>query len=281
MSFLDKLEKKFGKYAIYDLHKYLIFASAIGLILSQFEAGQNIIGYLQFDMTAILHGQVWRLVTWMFDFQGGLLSIIFLLCLIPMGKSLEHFLGTFRMNVYLLGGVLLNIVAGVIIYFATLFGLGTGFTIYLSTYYILLSIFMALAIVVPDGTVNLYFILPIKMKWMLVVYVISLVYEIYSYFFLHWTVGLVFGTQIIIALVNLFIFCCISGIRISRAHRKRQRQFQSQMNSVPRPGTVARHRCAICGLTEKDDPDLTFRYCSKCSGNKEYCNNHLFTHEHN
>lgn len=281
MNFIDKLEKKFGRHAIFDLHKYFVFASAIGLVLSQFEAGQNILSYLQFDMTAILRGQVWRLFTWMFNFQGGFLSILFLVCLIPMGKSLEHFLGTFRMNVYLIGGVLLNMVFGIAIYFVTLLTTGTGFTVYLSTYYILLSIFMALAIAIPDGTVNLYFILPIKMKWMLVVYLLSLLYEIYSYFFVHWTIGVVYGTQIIVALVNLFIFCCISGIRISGAHRKRQRQFQAQMNSVPRPGTVARHTCAICGLTEKDDLDLTFRYCSKCSGNKEYCNHHLFTHEHN
>ena len=36
----------------------------------------------------------------------------------------------------------------------------------------------------------------------------------------------------------------------------------------------------LCGRTELDDPTLTFRYCSKCSGNKEYCQEHLFTHEH-
>ena len=280
MKFLNKLEKRIGRYAIYDLHKYLVFASVIGLILSNFEKGQIILSYLQFDMGAVLSGQVWRLFTWVFNFGGGFLSIIFLLCLIPMGKSLEQFLGTFRMNVYLIGGVMLNIVGGILIYLVTFLVTGTGFTIYLSTYYILLSIFMALAIIIPDGTVNLYFILPIKMKWILVVYLLELLYEIYSYFTLHWTVGIVLGTQIILALVNLFLFMWIAGIRIDRNHRKRQRQFQAQMNSVPRPGTVARHTCAICGRTEKDNPDLTFRYCSKCSGNKEYCNEHLFTHEH-
>lgn len=281
MKFMDKLEKRFGRYAIYDLHKYLVFASAIGLILCQFELGQNILNYLEFNMGAILKGQVWRLFTWVFNFRGEFIDIIFLLCVIPMGKSLEHFLGTFRMNVYLIGGILLNIVAGVVIYFGTFLVTGTGFPVYLSTYYILLSIFMALAIIIPDGTVNLYFILPIKMKWMLVVYLLMLLYNIYYFFTRHWVVGIIYGTQIILALVNLFLFMCIAGIRVDRNHRKRQRKFQAQMNSVPRPGTVARHTCAICGRTEKDNPDLIFRYCSKCSGNKEYCNDHLFTHEHN
>lgn len=280
MNFMNKFEKKFGRYAIYDLHKYFVFASMIGLVLSQFEMGQIILSYLRFDMGAVLRGQVWRLFTWMFVFEGGFLNIIFLLCLIPMGKSLENFLGTFRMNVYLIGGVILNIVGGVLVYLVTLLTTGVGFTVYLSTYYILLSIFMALALVIPDGTVHLYFILPIKMKWMLVVYLLTLLYDIYLSFSMHWTFGIVYGTQIILALANLFLFVWIAGIRVDRNHRKRQRQFQAQMNSVPRPGTVARHTCAICGRTEKDNPDLMFRYCSKCSGNKEYCNDHLFTHEH-
>ena len=54
------------------------------------------------------------------------------------------------------------------------------------------------------------------------------------------------------------------------------------MASAPKSGAgSARHKCAICGRTENDDPNLSFRYCSKCTGNKEYCQDHLFTHTHN
>lgn len=282
MNFMEKLERKFGKFAIYDLHKYFVFASAVGIVLGLFEQGQVILSYMQFDMNAILHGQIWRLVTWVFDFNGtGIFSLLFLLCLVPMGKTLERFLGTFRMNVYLIGGVILNIIGGVLVYVVTLLITGVGFPVILSTYYILLSIFMALAIIMPDATVNLYFILPIKMKWMLVVYLLELGYEIYTFFSISWVFGIVYGTQIVLALVNLFLFFWLSKIRLTRKQKKRQREFRAQMNSAPRPGSgITRHKCVICGLTEQDDPTLTFRYCSKCTGNKEYCNNHLFTHQH-
>lgn len=282
MNFMNKLEQKFGKYAVYDLHKYFVFASAIGVILSQFGIGQTILSYMSFSMDAILRGQIWRLVTWIFyPSGGGIWTLVFLLCLIPMGKSLERFLGTFRMNVYFIGGVILNIIGGILVYFVTLLLTGIGFPVYLSTYYILLTIFMALAIIMPDATVNLYFILPIKMKWMLLVYFLELAYEIYSYFSISWVVGIALGTQIIMALVNLFLFFWLSKIRLTRKQRQRQREFRAQMNSQPRQNFgMARHKCAICGRTELDDPNLTFRYCSKCTGNKEYCNNHLFTHQH-
>lgn len=282
MSFMDKLERKFGRYAIPELQKYFVYASAIGLFLGMFGIGGQILDFLRFDMNAILRGQIWRLVTWVVDFNGGgLFSLLFLFCLVPMGRTLESFLGTFRMNVYLIGGVLLNILGGIVVYLVTWIAFGVGFPIYLSTYYIMLSIFMALAIIMPDATVNLYFILPIKMKWMLLVYLLELGYEVYSYFSMHWVFGIQYGSQIILALVNLFSFFWLCKIRLSRQQRKRQREFRAKMNSEPRPGSqITRHKCAICGRTEKDDPNLTFRYCSKCSGNKEYCNDHLFTHTH-
>lgn len=281
MNFYDKLERKFGRYAIYNVHKYFVYASAIGLILSQFSMGNTILSYLSFDMNAILKGQVWRLITWVFDFSGTMWSIVFLLCLIPMGRTLEHFLGTFRMNVYMFGGVIINIVGGVLVYVISLLTTGMGFPVQLSTYYILLSIFMALALIMPDATVNLYFILPIKMKWMLLVDLLILGYDIYYYFSINWMIGIVLGTQIILALLNLVLFFYFTKIRLTRKEKKRQREFHSQMNSGARTDFQGyRHKCAICGLTEKDDPTLTFRYCSKCTGNREYCNNHLFTHEH-
>lgn len=45
-------------------------------------------------------------------------------------------------------------------------------------------------------------------------------------------------------------------------------------------GQISRHKCAICGRTELTNPELEFRFCSKCNGNYEYCQDHLFTHKH-
>ncbi|MBO5259178.1 MAG: hypothetical protein J6B26_02220 [Agathobacter sp.] len=280
MNWMNKLEKKWGRYAIPSLHKYLVIAIAIGYVLSYL--GGDLINYLTFSASSILHGQIWRLVTWIFipPAAGGVFfTMLFLLCLIPMGRSLESFFGPFKMNIYFIGGILLSDIGGLLVY------LIFKMPVYLSTYHILFSLFLALALCMPDATVNLYFILPIKMKWMLLIYVAELAYEIVTYFQLGvslgaWYFGFAYSTEIIIALLNLVLFFLSSRVRISRKHKKRQREFQAQMRQ-PRPGSgITKHKCAICGRTENDDPNLVFRYCSKCAGNYEYCQEHLFTHEH-
>ena len=290
MNWMYKLEQKWGRYAIYDLHKYFVFAYLIGFALNYIGDGV-FLAYFAFDVTAILSGQIWRLVTWVLCVynDSSIFGLIFMLCLLSMGQSLQQVLGVFRMNVYLWGGVLLNIVGGFLVYFGSWLAMGSPLPVVVSMYYILLSMFMALAICVPDATVNLYFVLPIKMKWMLVVYFLELAYEIYTYYSYgaHYSVQLgfafvmVYGSQIIFALLNLFLFFFFANIRLSRKQKKRQREFRSKMREATFQGNGARHKCAICGKTEKDDPELVFRFCSKCTGNKEYCQNHLFTHTHN
>lgn len=290
MNWMYKLEQKWGRYAIYDLHKYFVIAYIIGFALN-YIGGGVVLSYLSFDMSAILSGQVWRLVTWVFCVynDSGILGIIFMLCLMSMGQSLQHFLGVFRMNVYLIGGVLLNIIGGIAVYFVSWLILGTPLPVVLSLYYILLSMFMALALCIPDATVNLYFILPIKMKWMLVVYYLELLYELYLYYSAGAGYGVTFGiatltiygAQIIFALLNLALFFYFSQIRLTGKQKKRQKEFRSKMREPMFQTNLPRHKCAICGRTEKDSPELIFRYCSKCTGNKEYCQEHLFTHTHN
>ena len=40
------------------------------------------------------------------------------------------------------------------------------------------------------------------------------------------------------------------------------------------------HKCAVCGRTDTDYPNLEFRYCSKCVGNYCYCMDHINNHVH-
>ena len=104
MNFMDKLYKKFGKYAVYDLQKYLILAYSVGLVLSMLNV--NVDQFFGFSMDAILHGQIWRLVTWLFCADGGsVISLLFLYCAYSMARSFEQMVGTFRMNVFLVGGI--------------------------------------------------------------------------------------------------------------------------------------------------------------------------------
>lgn len=289
MNLMDKLHKKFGKYAVYNLQKYLIFAYCIGLVLNMFSVPVS--GYLGFSMDAILHGQIWRLVTWVFCADGGsFVSLIFLYCVYNMAQSFEQMVGTFRMNVYLVGGMLLNLVGAILVYGLTTLLLGYGISVPLTNYEMLFTIFMALALCIPEGTVYLSFLFPIKMKWMFLIYIAGLIYQLYVYFSMGSAAGfgvglltmVIFGSQIIVSLLNLFLFFHFSKIRLNRKQKKAQTEFRRQMSSTPKQNASgARHKCAICGRTEKDDPNLSFRYCSKCTGNKEYCQDHLFTHTHN
>lgn len=282
MNWMDRLERKFGKYAIPNITRYMIFANLIGYILSAVGQGW-LLGYLDFSANHIFHGQIWRLITWIFVPASGLSvwTLLFILCLLMLGQNLEYSLGTFRMNMYFWGGILLSDIGGLLIYVITYFsGMNFGLPIYLTSYYILFSLYLMLGILMPDTEVRLYFVLPIKMKWLTIVYVVELGYEIFSYFKMGWIYGIMFGTEIVIAFANLLLFVYFCKNRVSRKQKKRQREFQTQF-AQPRPGSgITKHKCAICGRTELDDPNLTFRYCSKCAGNYEYCQDHLFTHKH-
>lgn len=289
MNWMDKLERKWGRYAIVNLSRYFVFAQVIGLLVELVAPG--LMDYMSFSMAAILHGQVWRLVSWIFTPTSSLdiFGILFLFCVLMWGSQLEGMLGTFRMNLFMWGSVVLCDVAGILVYVITKIVLGQGLSPYLSTYYILMTMLLAIALCMPEGEVRLYFVLPIKMKWMLVFELVYLGYQVVRIF--SYGVGM-YGTatgilvgvlncvQIVVPVLYMFWFFHSMKTRLSHGQRKRQKEFRAQF-SEPRPGSgIARHKCAVCGRTEITNPELQFRYCSKCAGNREYCQDHLFTHQH-
>jgi len=279
MDFFQKMERKFGRYAINNITLYLV----VGCIIGFFLESSPLIKFLNFDVYSILHGQIWRLFTWVLlpaptgsGVGNMMLSAIFLLCLIPMGRQLEMALGTFKVNVFIIGGILLSDIGGILIYF--IFG---GVSIYLTTYYILLSIFMALAICFPDAQVNLYFLIPIKMKWILFLYIADMLYNLFVLSQYGMLVLLTRGAVIILAIINFFLFFWLVARKgPSMAQKQRQRAYKTNATPMRGSGPVTKHKCAVCGKTELDDPNLEFRFCSKCDGNYEYCQDHLFTHQH-
>ncbi len=303
---LNKLERKFGKYAIRDIIRYVIILYVAGAALSLLSPGLYKT-YLALDFEAVFHGQVWRLVTFLLEpldaggtMGGTLISILFLFIEVNLflmfGRSLEMEWGTFRFNMYFLSGYLLNILAGLILYLSPLHvGIYYG-----GFQYLYWSMFFAFALNNPDMQLLLYFVIPIKVKWLALLDALFLVYQIFSYlrtaviclvqyhqagmeaYFSY--AGVYFGmaAAIVVALLNFIIYFLASRNykRISprEIHRRRSYVKKSRPQNVYEGG--ARHRCAICGRTELDAPDLDFRYCSKCEGNYEYCSDHLFTHQH-
>ena len=282
MNWMDKLERKWGRHAVANLSRYFVLAQVIGYVVQLTAPG--LMSYMNFDMGSILHGQLWRVVTWIFTPTASLdvFGILFLFCVLMWGSSLESMLGTFRMNVFLWGSVILCDIVGAIVYVVTRILLGYGFSPYLSTYYILMSMLLALAMCMPEGEVRLYFVLPIRMKWMAFVYGLFIAWDIVSYL----RVGLWVGVVPIVASLLNFVIFYFSTRDMNRYNPKeihRRQQFKKAVapsRTGSGPNGIAKHKCAICGRTEKDDPNLEFRFCSKCNGNYEYCQDHLFTHKH-
>ena len=294
MKFIDKLERKFGRFGIPNLTVYIIGCYVLGYFLAMFAPG--VLNMLSLDMSMVMKGQIWRLVTWVIyppSSVGGTGNLVMFLLAIfffyyPIGTSLERTWGSFRYTLYIFSGLLFVLIAAFITYFVTGgFVVIDGMTYMIggsvfTTYYVSLSVFLAYAACYPDMQILLWFVIPIKMKWMAWVYGAIIVYNMISYV----RVGLwVMAVPILASLLNfvLFFFSNRNMHRYNPKEVHRRREFkkamaQSRVN--PATGGITKHKCAICGRTEKDDPNLEFRFCSKCNGNYEYCQDHLFTHQH-
>ena len=273
-NWLDKMERRFGRYAIRNLTMYLLAGYAIGYLLS-FTMPQ-LLTYFTLEPALILKGQVWRLLSWVIiPPNDNIIFVIFMMLLYySLGNTLESYWGAFRYNVYIFSGILFTVIGAFIV--NGLIGGITGFGSLYSTYYINMSIFLACASIMPDYQLLLYGIIPIKMKWLAVLDVVLLAVDAVQG-------GLIIRIVISASLLNFIIFFfCNRNLRgHSPKQAARRKKFQKQ---ISRPQNQyaggAKHRCAVCGRTELDDPTLEFRYCSKCNGNYEYCQDHLFTHEH-
>ena len=283
MKFIDKLERKFGRFGIPNLTIYMIICYVIGYALMIVNPG--ILNWLSLEPAYILRGQVWRLVTWVLypPSTSGVLwfAIAVLFFYYPIGTSLERTIGTFKYTLYILSGVIFTILGAFILYF--LLGGNVLVGNVFSTYYISLSTFLAYAMCYPDMQVLLMFIIPVKMKWMAIFYVVIVVYEMIQYIMAGaWYLVI----PIVASLLNFIIFYFgtkdFSRYNPKEVHRRNEfrRAMEPQGRMKSGSGTVTKHKCAICGRTELDDPNLEFRFCSRCNGNYEYCQDHLFTHTH-
>lgn len=285
------LRRKLEKYAIPNLTLYLIICYGIGYLMQCLvPAGYQ---YLMLDPFLVLKGQVWRLVTWILippDSSNIFFVLITLYLYYSLGGLLERIWGTYKYNVYLFSGLLFTILGAFVLcgysvlmgaqptMYTGLYLLNNGSAVYFgqfSTYYINMSIFLACAASIPDVQVLLMFIFPIKVKWLGIVYGIILLVNCIQGGIATWIV-------VIFSLLNFLVFFLRSKgkMHLSVGQIKRQQEFHQKMRSAGQTKGITRHKCAICGRTELDGDDLEFRFCSKCNGNYEYCQYHLFTHEH-
>lgn len=287
MKWLDKLERKYGKYAIPNLMYYVIILYIIGFVID-IVSPQLYTDYLALDANAILHGQIWRIFTFIIQPpNSSYFFILFALYLYYMiGKTLEYMWGAFRFNLYFFSGMLLHVIACLLIY------LIFGMNFQMGSFYLNMSLFFVYVALFPDAEFLLFFIIPIKAKWLGIIEGAYFAITIAAGFIVPvgsplWFSLLQAGIMALpansisalLSLLNFIIFFLGSNRnRFSPKQARRRTIYQKKVHVASQDNT--HHRCAICGRTEKDDENLEFRFCSKCKGNYEYCQDHLFTHEH-
>ena len=203
MNWLDKLERKLGRFAIPNLTVYLLAGYVIGFGVMYLMP--DLLGWLTLEPALIVRGQVWRLVSWVLIPPTRYpISLLFLVLLYySLGTALERTWGTFRYNVYIFSGLIFTVLGVFILYAVYFFGFHVELPLSLagmvSTNYITMSIFLAFAAIYPEMEVYLYFILPIKMKWMALVYAAMALY-----YFIRG--GIVTRVAIGASLLNFVIF---------------------------------------------------------------------------
>jgi len=290
---MGKFERKFGRYAIRNLSMILIICYAVGYLISMlFPVALN---YLTLNPYAIAHGQVWRVISWILvpPSSFDIFTLIMLFFYFSIGRTLERTWGDFLFNVYVFSGMLFTILGSFCIYVFFLLNPSSGYilaaggleqlmqivSLFFSTYYINMSIFLAFAFTFPDTMVLLMFIFPIKIKWLGYIDAAYLIYEfIRGSAFTRVAIGA--------SLLNFIIFFCMQRTmrfgspRARMQNAQRRREFNRNVKRETGGNGISKHKCAICGRTEISNPELQFRFCSKCNGNYEYCNEHLFNHKH-
>jgi hypothetical protein len=265
MSLISRLERRFGRFAIPNLTTILIVGQAC-LFISKFLPQGVALHRVALDPARVLEGEVWRLVTFLFTppNMDPIFVVFYFLLLHLFGSSLEHYWGVFRYNVFLWIGYAANVAAA----FAasglagTVAANGPAEVIEFapmaaSNAFLYSSIFLAFARLCPDFIINLFFVLPIRIKWLALLMWLNYGYQM--------LIGDGMTRMLVVATVlNYVLFFGPEHWRELR-HGHRKRSFKAKAKKAT---AAPRHECVVCGLNSDDSPRTLFRYCSKCAGQR-------------
>ena len=266
-----------------NLMLFISIGAALVYLLSMATNSSILYEVLCFDRASILKGQVWRLFSYVFTYDLGnpLITAISLICYYSLGRAMENIWGTLRFNLYYFCGLILMDI------YCMIFGCFADVT------YLNLSLFLGYATLYPDARFLLFFIIPVK-AWIFAMIDLGLMlYGLLLYKFPD-------NLFSVIALANYFLFFGKDIVNIfppswranaSRLFRKKKQKkaapkvipfpnagsYEASTASVKSPYT---HCCTVCGRTDVTNPELEFRYCSRCSGYRCYCEDHISDHTH-
>jgi len=259
MSVLTWLERRLGRFAIPNL-TLLIIVIQVVLYLGSMQNPQ-VLSRLLLDSAKIREGDYLRLISFLVmpPGMGPVWAFFFWSLFYMMGTALEIFWGTFRYNVFLLIGYLATL--AVVLPFPN--GIGTN-------WFLQGTVFLAFAWLNPDFILNIFFILPVRIKWLALLTWIGFALTLVSG---SWPARL----TVIASTLNFLIF--FAG-DLWQWVRTGQRKVVRQAKRITEKPAPFFHRCVTCGITDKSHPEMDFRYCSRCEGEACYCSEHLRDHTH-
>ena len=292
---MKKLRRRFEQFCfkhrdkgIPNLMLYVVLGTAVVYIITMIAINRNpyvdrtLYSYLYFDRSLILRGEVWRLITYPLTYANGniMFMLISLMCYYSLGRAMENIWGTLRFNLFYFTGIVMMDI------YCMIFG-GQA-----DVYYLNMSLFLAYATLYPDAHFLLFFIIPVK-AWIFALLDLVIV-----------VIGL-FGNRFpanlfpVIALANYFLFFGKDVLNVipltwranaMRLFKKGTQPKKAKVVQFPNAGSYEastakvkapyNHRCTVCGRTDVSDPDLEFRYCSRCAGYHCYCEDHISNHAH-
>ena len=289
---MKELRRRFNRFCFQNRHKgipnlmlYISLGCALVYLMTQVTQNTLLYSLLVFDREAILHGQIWRLITYPLTFYHSniLLMAVFLFCYYSLGRAMENIWGTLRFNLFYFCGILMMDV------WCMIFG-GRADVTYLN-----LSLFLSYATMFPNAQFLLFFIIPVK-AWIFALFDLALV--LYSLL----ADPFPYNCFSVISLANYFLFFGADVLNVipmswrvnaRRLFRKKSyapkqekpkvipfSQAGSYEATTAKPKAPYTHKCTICGRTDVSNPELEFRYCSRCNGYHCYCEDHINNHTH-
>ena len=282
---IDRFCYNHPRFGIPGLMRYIVAGNLLVYFLTVF-GGYEAVSFLLFDWNAILRGELWRLVTFLFfpgygSLTDALFLVLFLYLYYMIGTTLEREWGTAKFNLFYLIGVVLTVLTGVI----------TGLVFHRAHMagadYVNQSMFFAFAMLYPETRFLLFYIIPVKVKWLAwiggALFAWSVVRNLLA--------GSVLGALLpVIALLNFLLFFW-DRIADEFSYRRGRSRHQISHQTIQFKSAVRqqrkreqeqgyRHKCTVCGRTDTDHPELEFRYCSRCAGYHCFCQDHIFNHTH-
>jgi len=268
MPLVDRLERRFGWIAVPGIVKIIMSLQALVWLLSSLRGDKDLLLKIILHKESILNGEVWRLVSFVVTppVEPGSNGIIFMLFAVLfsifLGNMLESIWGSFRLTLYLIGGVVCMVIAEFFISFPI--PISPESLAYMRSFLLIESILFACAVYNPHYTVNLFGIIPVKLYWIALFGGGMLV--------VNATSNTLLGISIAISLSNFFIVF-VPGMKRSLQMRAQVASRRTRFEAAKIPENEPLHLCAGCGVTENDDEDLIFRvaddgeeYCENCRG---------------